>query len=328
MTKSYDSNTASNRLTSSNGQPFVIKEKICKFYIPYLDDAFGAIFHNDLILLGAPTGVGKTHLAMMLALENAKAGRRVLYLALEASQSELEERMMFSRLAQEYFNDPDKIQSGCFISMANWYLGKLDKSFSKYHNKISTSLKAQTKNLRIIYKHDSFGLTEFNQVAMEIGSRDTDLVVVDHAHFFDMEEDENKALKKIALAMRTLSQTRLVPVVLIAQLRKHDKKSRAIVPDVADFHGSSDLTKICTRSVIIAPGKQFTKDGKITHETFFRVCKDRLGSNADRYIGVSHFDIQTKAYSKKYYLAKLTNFDTDIEYLHGDFPLWANPIRP
>lgn len=328
MTKSYDSNTAANRLTAMKGRPFVIKEKICRFGIPYLDHALGAIFHNDLILLGAPTGVGKTQLAMMIALENAMAGRKVAYLALEASYQEAEERMLFAALSRAYFDDPDRVNADTFVSMSNWYKGRLDKSFAKYKAKVQRQLTTQTGNLQIFYKTDQFGLDEFDDMTREVVSRDTELLIIDHAHFFDMEGNENAGLKKIAMAVRTLSQTKMIPVVLVAQLRKSDKKSKELIPDISDFHGSSDLVKICTRSIIVAPGKHSEKDGKSTVETFFRVCKDRLGSNAGRYIGVHHFDIQRKSYSQKYYLAKLTNFDTDIEYLQGDFPLWASPIRP
>ena len=60
------------------------------FGIKYLDAALHGIKPNDLILIGASSGAGKTELCTHIAKTNAKLGKRVRYIALEAEKNEIE----------------------------------------------------------------------------------------------------------------------------------------------------------------------------------------------------------------------------------------------
>jgi replicative DNA helicase len=59
-------------------------DKNCYFGVTYLDAALKGICPNDLILIGATSGAGKTELCAQIARINAKLGKRVNYIALEA----------------------------------------------------------------------------------------------------------------------------------------------------------------------------------------------------------------------------------------------------
>ena len=59
-------------------------ERALKYHHAFLDDYLRAILPADLILIGAPTGLGKTDLALNIATTNALLGKRVHYFALAA----------------------------------------------------------------------------------------------------------------------------------------------------------------------------------------------------------------------------------------------------
>src|SRR3954469_17207692 len=71
-----------------------------RFHVSFLDDCIRGILPNDLVLLGAPSGVGKTDLALHIATSNAREGKRVTYLALEAEPRELERRTKFRIMSE------------------------------------------------------------------------------------------------------------------------------------------------------------------------------------------------------------------------------------
>ena len=51
--------------------------RICTFGIAPLDDALIGILPNDLICIGADSGVGKSEIALDIALHNAYSGKKV-----------------------------------------------------------------------------------------------------------------------------------------------------------------------------------------------------------------------------------------------------------
>jgi hypothetical protein len=67
-----------------------------KYNHAFLDDLLRGIAVNDLIVLGAETGAGKTEFARAIAASNAKQGRRVYYFALEAEPKEIERRTKYA----------------------------------------------------------------------------------------------------------------------------------------------------------------------------------------------------------------------------------------
>src|SRR5690606_17377988 len=101
-------------------------------------------------------------------------------------------------------------------------------------------------DLFLFYKTKTFGTNELLLAVAEC-SKDTDLIIVDHVHYFDFDDDnENRAIKDLAKIVRQLSIEEQKPIILIAHLRKRDKKNPDLVADLEEFHGSSDLYKIAT----------------------------------------------------------------------------------
>ena len=77
-------------------------KQLMSYGVKYLDDALGAIIPNDLIVLGAKTGAGKTSLAQSIALHVAQT-HPVHYFALEAENYEIERRIKYGMVSKAFY---------------------------------------------------------------------------------------------------------------------------------------------------------------------------------------------------------------------------------
>jgi len=293
------------------------------FGIESLDHALDGIFKDDLILIGAPSGAGKTQLCCNIALANMEHGKKVHYIALEAGEFEIERRLKYPLVLERFLSDPNKPRLGQKVTFSKWLTGKFLLDLEKYEFEAAEYFEKAYRDLFLFYKTKAFGLNELLE-SIAFCSNDTDLIIVDHVHYFDFEdENENRAIKNIAKTVRQLAIDEGKPIILIAHLRKRDKHNASLVADLDEFHGSSDLYKIATKVITMAPGRP-TKDG--TYETFFRIPKNRYDGGATRYVIREEFSPQSQSYLKgKYELtwAKI-KMGEDFKSLEGEsHPEWS-----
>lgn len=285
-----------NFLRAEEGTELLSKNKLL-FGIPYLDDATGGILPHDLILIGAGSGVGKTEIACRIALENLDRGKRVHYIALEAERREIERRIKFQMLAEKYFKDPNRPRET--LTYRKYALGEFSDTLKSY---IKTSLAGAERRLsrfKTLYKVGDYGLSQFVESVL-YASGDTDLIILDHIHYFDLDEreNENSAIKTIIKTARRMALEEGIPIVMIAHMRKPSRNdTRDLAPSMEEFHGSSDLYKIATKVITFAGGSFMPGIG---YETFFRVCKNRIDGTATRFLGRHHYDTRKNAYDSDY----------------------------
>jgi hypothetical protein len=98
--------------------------------------------------------------------------------------------------------------------------------------------------------------------------------------------------------VRTLAIEQQKPIILVAHLRKRDKQNDEIAAGLDEFHGSSDLYKIATRVVTLAPGGP-DQDGN--YKTFFRIPKNRIDGGVTRYLGLEFFNPKKGFYERGRY---------------------------
>lgn len=269
-----------------------------RFGIEFLDDSLSGILQDDLVLLGAPSGVGKTQLCCNIALANLEDGKKIHYVALEASRFEIERRLKFPLVLERFYADKDRPRLDEKITFTNWLLGKLNAELSRYDDEADKFCETAFRDLNILYKADRFGINDLIEAVVSSSSQ-TDLMIIDHVHYFDFDDDnENRAIKQIAKTVRTLALEEQKPIILVAHLRKRDRNNEELVPGLDEFHGSSDLYKIATKVITFSPGK-LTEDG--TYETFFRVPKNRLDGGVTRFIGKEFFSPRKGGYEKGKY---------------------------
>lgn len=298
-----------------------IKGRELSFGVSYLDDATRGILPNDLVLIGAPTGMGKTELCVQIALANLQNGKRVHFIALEAEKYEIERRLLFPLLANSYYGDIDRPKINGKLNMTDWILGKFDDVLSKHEDAVINFFKDAFRSLFTFYKADKFGVDELIYNVMSVCD-DTDLIIIDHIHYFDWDEDnDNKAIKNIAKTVRDICLEIGKPVVLVAHLRKKDKGQKDLAAGSDEFHGSSDLTKIATKVITIS-GADVIDDKYVT---YFRIAKNRMDGSVTRFIAQCFFDYKVRRYDDEYKIGFSSGGSFDE---CTDYPFWSRHIGP
>ena len=291
------------------------------FHHGFLDDLLRRLRMHDLLLLGAWSGVGKTQMATQLAMSTAEAGGRVAYIALEAEQDEIEQRMQFQIIASQVQADgvPDHDE----LNYVDWSLGFCEH-ISGYLNEWSEKEVARRfGNVSTYYKAHQFGDKQLRQTVMAVKDQ-VDMVVLDHMHYVDIQDDnENRGYRELTKTIRDCALSTGKPVVVVVHLRKKDRGGKVIVPTLDDIHGSSDIAKICTRSVMLSPAHVVKPQKWYLSPTFVSVPKDRVGGQT-RYAAVCQFDRRLQRYENSYALGLLSPGGEKWEpVLAPDLPRWA-----
>jgi hypothetical protein len=312
------------RILEERIQRLKIGQDYLPFGVTFLDQALGGIYANDLILYVAKTGIGKTQLAVITAIAAAALGKRVHFFALEAEPNEIERRIKYQMLADNFFKFLRKDFPDVHLNYMDWYYGKLDAPLGKVEDEIQDLVKDLYPGLWTYYREGEFTIQDFERKFMAIQDQ-TDLVIVDHLHYFDHEdENENRAMKTIVKRIRDLAILSGKPVVLVAHMRKSDRKNKQIVPGCDEVHGSSDITKIATKVVTIAPADEKQAHGN-RWPTYIRVAKCRVDGSRTKFTGLVGFNADTNGYQSSYYLGRLSPSEDEFLpiYKFNELPYWA-----
>lgn len=299
----------------------VLASKALKYHHAFLDDCLRGILPNDLILLGAPSGIGKTDLALGIAASNVAVGRQVYYFALEAEPRELERRTKFAMLSREAYATKHEHRSD--MNYADWLLGKCEHVCGPMNRRIDQRILEQLGGLWTYYRGAKFSAGDLQREILKVHSI-ADLIVVDHLHYIDSDdENETKALGDTVKTLRDVALRVGKPVVLIAHLRKRMGGAKQLVATIDDFHGSSNIVKICTQAITIEHASGIESPKWYLAPTFMSVLKDRR-AGAPRLVALLHFDRRTKGYLDTYTLGRLVKGGSEWEQINAaDKPGWA-----
>lgn len=297
-------------------------DKMLRFHLEFLDDYSVGIAKNDVVLLGAETGAGKTALAKRIAQRNVLAGKCVFYYALEAEPNEIEVRIGYE-LVMSYAQADHNMPRGA--SFGRWRACMYDTypKFPEYKDRAQTELRERYQNLHTFYKKGDFGLPEMTREFLAAHAT-ADLIVLDHLHYVDLADGpENVEYKRTIKLVRDLALEMDTPVLLVAHLRKKQRGGlKQIVPDIEDFHGSSDLIKVATKCILIAPAYVDTLPPGIAG-TYAWVAKDRRVGTTN-YVGLLAYNLATCDYQAGYQLGKKNQVGTEwTETRLFDLPAWA-----
>lgn len=266
-----------------------------RFGHPYLDDALVGIAKNDLILIGADTGTGKTEFCTNLAIANLHLGRNVSYLALEAHECEIEQRILYRTLSlamERSGRRPPRYKE--------WACGDKGGISDGDYATMIRHARESLKNFAVFYRERDFGIEQLKKLINN--EADTvDMIIIDHLHFIDSPDDnDNRALKELTKTIRDISIVEGLPIVLVSHLRKRNS-THAAAPTIDDFHGSSDVVKISTVAIMMSLANSVDAQGMNESPTFFQIVKDRW-EGAKRYHALSVYDRNKREYSPTYSL--------------------------
>ena len=330
-----------NSFNSETEERLAINEsKICKFGIGHLDDALYGILRNDLVVIGADSGAGKSEIGISMAQENVKRGKKVMLYFLEGGDVEAMARMKWRDICKIYFKS--YTEAGIDIDYRKWRMNLYDKK----ETEILTAIEREVKfnydkmfkdNLHIYKISGGFNvenlltsLISFYNFEKAVGFNEAvagfnlDLIIIDHLQYFDLNggESEIQATTKILKEVKKITTMYNIPVVLISHLRKKSKERG--LPDQEDFYGSSNIPKISSLAITIAPDKENYDLVNGIYPTYFRIVKSRTGIPSNFAIKCN-FYASNREYENKYSLHRVNSlgFVKPEQMSYGECPEWA-----
>lgn len=320
-----DFRPAPSRVAGESERRLAAASRALRFHHSFLDECLRGILPNDLVLIGAETGAGKTDIATAIAKANARAGKRVHYFALEAAPDEIERRIKYSLIVELAVRARDVRAPE--LTYVDWIHGKCEDIARTYDRPAEQLMLESLGNLRTFYRGAAFGHADVQRLFKEVHA-ETDLIVLDHLHYVDIDDDEAEH-RGFARTVKMIRSTALEfgkPVILIAHLRKRDQRAKQIVPHLEDFHGSSELIKNVTHAILLAPARGFESKW-YEAPTFVYAPKDRHGG-ATGLVALCTFDRRFRGYLSTYALGHAVEGGTKFEPLKpNDFPRWAKSAR-
>ncbi len=321
----YDLATVPERLRDEGLERKLIAARRLSFGVRYLDDALGGIFPHDLVLLGAKTGAGKTQLAAVVAQSNAAKGKRVVFLALEAEPKEIERRMKYRTLARLFYAASG---GNVALSYRGWYMGEHEQDLAPFAKEADALLMRDFASMRTLYRGRGFGVADVGKVMRQIHEEGgADLVIIDHLHYIDGRADDTEtgAQKAIVQAIRDCSLETGIPVIVVAHLRKADRMSKRLLPELEDFMGSSDIGKVATKAIMLAPAPE--DPGAMNGarwQTYMCCPKDRMDGGMRNYAATLIYDAREGGYRDLYAIGRLVNGGEAVKPLApNERPRWA-----
>ncbi len=291
--------------------------------IGFLDDCFGGIYPDDLLLVGAGTGVGKTALAVHVARSAASAGiDPVYFFALEAEPGEISARLAFGELA--------RLTKNTEMDFSGWWRGKYKAEEAEHWGAVQKALKPDLKRIRSLYKRRGDFTTGTLAKHLEGIASQAKMVILDHIHVMDIgsHETENTAYQKTVRLLRDFVIDTNVPVIVFSQVRKKQHGERGLLmPDLDDLYGASRIKNDATGAVIVARDWDGDRNERHHSPTLFRVAKDRRG-RASPLVARVTYDMSLSQYEKQYSLGRV-GWDKDArgqkwELMDGKYlPYWA-----
>lgn len=290
------------------------------FGIDFLDDALYGMLPNDLVLIGAKSGRGKSALAVNIAKHNAMLGKRVVFIALEAEPNEVEMRLRYQLEAGLYFKD-DTRNKNLIVNYRNWRFGKLETDFKGYALQAKELFAQKFKSLVTVYRQESFNFEDL-QAVLERTKNSADLFILDHLHYMDLESgnDQHYQISKLMKQMRSMNLFYNKPFVVVAHLRKNIE---SLLPSTEDFMGSSDIGKNATTCIMVTPRPDAFDPLNQTQETIFSIPKSRTGGLGGL-CGMMQFSLRHQQYLPFYKLATVGSKSDNVKELQEtQYPDWA-----
>lgn len=307
--------------------------KLCSYGISFLDDALKSICKNELVVLGARSGQGKSDLGLHIADHNAKNGKKVAVFYLEGGAEEAIARMKWRDICDIYF--AHHTDEGVDMDYVEWKTNKVThpifnkleaEVYTEYEEKYRENLYFYNVGQGLTIEDFILSLYDFHSLETAFGDSfdptkkkgyDLDLIIIDHLQYFSLTQSENEIseITRILREVKNITDNLKIPVILISHLRKMSKESG--VPDMEDFYGSSNIPKISSTSIMLHPATDKQQLSANIFPTYMRVVKSRVGVKST-YAALIDYDLTKRRYSDKYELYPVNYFGEVAE----------NPMNP
>lgn len=304
-------------------------DTLCTYGVKALDDALFCIGKNELVVLGAETGMGKSELSLFIAQNNAKQGKRVAVYYLEGGHKEAIRRMKWRDITAKYYADYKYTKTD--MDFKKWMYNKTQSEllmklegevYKEYTEKYRDNLYLYSTSKNFTCEKLMTSLLSFHELFTT--SLDLDLIIIDHLQYFSLSKEDNEIteISKILREVKHITEYYNTPVILISHLRKRGKN--AGLPTHEDFYGSGNIAKISTTSIMISPATDRDSLSQNIYPTYFRIVKSRVGVRPN-YAFLVDFDLNQRKYAEDYSIYRINSFGEvgDNALSNSELPKWA-----
>ncbi len=232
-----------------------------------LDKFISGLNKSDLMILAARPGMGKTSLAMNIALNVAKKypKRTVAFFSLEMSKQQLATRL----LATESFVDNKKLSTGK-ISDDEWM-------------KVTLASSALSKTDLRIDDNPSITVAEMNAKLRRID--DLALVVIDYLQLMTGTgakanyggENRQQVVSDISRSLKIMAKELNVPVLCLSQLSRSNESRQDKRPMISDLRESGAIEQDADEVMFIYREDYYNKDTEKQNLAECIIAKNRHG---------------------------------------------------
>lgn len=225
-----------------------------------LDKATNGLHKQELTIVAARPGVGKTAFALNIAERLANKGVNTYFVSLEMSKEQLGNRLISSKTSI----DSHKLRSG-WIDVNDW-------------EKIGATA-AQLSNLKMIIDTQSKTIQEIEIRATELKeSKNIGLIVIDYLQLiksknkFNIREQE---VAEISRNLKLLSRDLNIPIIALCQLNRETVKRNR--PVLADLRESGSLEQDADNVIFLYTTEEEKEKQTPVIDTEIIIAKQRNG---------------------------------------------------
>lgn len=269
--------------------------------ISFVDDALGGgITRGDVVILTAPTGIGKTTLMSRIASNAAILSIPTMVFPLEAERTEAEARVRW-------------LNSDLSVDFDEYFYG------SKELVGVPEDLEEKLKDLHFYYGGFNFTVESFC-AKIESLKEHIRFAVLDHFHFLHFRGESSEWVQQSSAirSIMQLAQNTKIPLLIVCHINKNYYKSDSWLPDISDLYGSSALGTVATKVVMLSDRlPQLCAKEELMYSIF--IAKHRFGRGRQLYAAVHDFSDLRKPYEL---------FEVATEKPLKKFPRWAKRAKP
>ncbi len=229
-----------------------------------LDETIMGLKNTDFIILASRPGMGKTSLALNMALNvGKKTGKAVAIFSLEMSKEQLAQRL----LSSEAYVDSKKLQTG-MLSKDDW-------------QKLSGATAAISRTKIFIDDNSIITVSDMNAQCRRI--QNLGLVVVDYLQLMtsatgDSSENRIQAVAEISRMLKIMAKELNVPVLCLSQLSRASTQRQNKRPMLSDLRESGSLEQDADIVLGLYREDYFNEETEEHNKAELIVMKNRHGN--------------------------------------------------
>lgn len=251
-----------------------ISDSVTTGYADFNNLTLGGLHPSELVILAARPGMGKTALALNMALNAAKDNKKVLLLSLEMGTDQLMDRLLSMQS-----NVPLKNIRGKFCN--DQELMKLADAVATLTNYSSISI-SETTNLTIY---------DISQMARKLKREEDglDLLIIDYLQLIKSTSDNRtreQQVSEISRALKTLAIELKIPIIALAQLSRGVENREGNRPKLSDIRESGSIEQDADLVLFLYRNSYYKREDQNykSQITELSIDKNRNGSQGIVYL--------------------------------------------